>query len=506
MLPTNILVMEGEGATRNIVGDVLGKMGHRVWCAESGERGLDLFSQGLFDVVLSSVNLPGIDGIEAIRSMRSTDPTMVPVVMTSRRDQETAVRALECGVCGFLMKPFSHEDLRTKIEGALKERKRVVETRLLMGDLIQMRSNLEQRVATQERTLSRTERYLNQLLDAAPFAVLSTDTGGQVLTFNGVAEKMYGLTEGEAVGRPLTAVTGKAGPPDNGPVAGGATGGWKAQHVRRSGEGFPVLVRRRAIQDERDRSIAWLYVVEDSSDREQMEAQLLYAERLSLLGQLAPRVAHEFKTPLQLVLGHAELAVQWLADGDIEEARTSIGSIPPAVRKIMVLVRQMSNLGKPADTRPAELDLPAEIEKTLVPLRDLGAVKYCDVVEDYEDSVPRIVGDPAEIEQVFRNLIVNAAQAMEDTPRRVLSLRVYGSDDGEYVVAEVVDTGPGISSEHLEQVFNPFFTTKPEGEGTGLGLAVVKTILDRHGASVSVASAEGEGTHFTLRFRAVQTR
>ena len=504
MLPANILVVEDEKTTQRIVGDMLSHMGHKVWCVDTGEHGMDVFAQGLFDVVLSDVNLPGMDGIDAIRHMRVSDPTMIPIVMTSRRDQETAVRALECGVRRFLMKPFSLEDLKSKIDQALDERRRIVETRLLVGDLIRTRSDLQHKVVTQERTLTRTEQYLNYLLDAAPFGIMSTDKEGRVLTFNGVAEQMYGYLHDDVVGRHVSTVTGEDANFYTGVPAGDAPTERKGHHSRRGDEPFPVLVRSRGILDGRGECIAWLYVMEDLSERENMETQLLYAERLSLLGQLAPRVAHEFKTPLQLISGHAELALQWLEDGQVADARTSVESILPAVQKMMVLVRQMSNLGKPSEGATAALDLRAELEKTLTPLRDLGAVKYCEVVEQFDDVLPRVPGDPAQIEQVFRNLIVNAAQAMEETRKRVLTLGLRASADDMYVEAGIQDTGPGVPEEYLSQIFNPFFTTKPEGKGTGLGLSIVKTVLDRHGASIEVESRVGEGTRFAIRFPALR--
>jgi signal transduction histidine kinase len=110
------------------------------------------------------------------------------------------------------------------------------------------------------------------------------------------------------------------------------------------------------------------------------------------------------------------------------------------------------------------------------------------------------VGDPDQIEQALRNLVINAAQAMEGEPECRLDLEIRVSEDGASVQVLVEDTGCGVAHEDLELIFQPFYTTKSEGQGTGLGLPIVKTILDRHGGGISIDSAVGEGTTFPSRF------
>ncbi len=345
----------------------------------------------------------------------------------------------------------------------------------------------------QDRTLTRTERFLSHLLDAASFAVLSTDQQGSVLTFNAAAEKIYGRSRNEVAGSNISAIfpeEGEAFPPE----------GVRTKHTRKNGDVFPVLLRRSDIRDTDGREIAHLYVCEDLSAKEQMESQLEYAERLSLLGQLAPRIAHEFKTPIQVIMGNAELAASLLAADKPGKALESIAHIPDAAREMLELVQQMSNLGKPTKEALVTLDLREELDKTLVPLAQLGVIKYCKIVKEYEDPLPGIVADPGQIEQVFRNLLVNAAQAMETGGDRILTLHVKRSDEGRSVKVSVGDTGPGIPADMLEEIFHPFFTTTPVGKGTGLGLAIVKTIVERHLGDVSVTSEKGEGTCFTLLF------
>ena len=491
MTPVDILLVESGEEDREFMHRSLAAAGHAVQVAHRGEEGLKMFSSGVFDVVISEVDLAGMDGIEMIQSMHATDPALSPIVVSSSRKQETAVRALEAGARSFLSKPFSAEALCRRVDKAVRERRRLVNTQLLLGDLISHRSDLQVKVAERER-------YLNHLLDAAPFGILSTDVHGEVLTFNGHAERIYGRGQEDVVERPLADVFGMADFERIQLHSGDDPLAFKTQHLRECGQRFPVLVHCRSIKNETDRRIARLYVVEDRSEREEMESQLLYAERLSVLGQLAPRIAHEFKTPLQIISGTAELAMILLEEGQTAKVLKLAEGLLPAAEQMNDLVQQMLDLGKPEQSRQEEMDLGCEMEKILKGLEGLGVVKYCRIERIFDRDLPAVTGDPTQIEQVFRNLIVNAAQAVEESGRKELRLGVKALP--ECVEVRVEDSGPGITPENMKRIFQPFFTTKGERKGTGLGLPIVKNILDRHSASIEVDSKPGHGTSFVLKF------
>ncbi len=187
-------------------------------------------------------------------------------------------------------------------------------------------------------------------------------------------------------------------------------------------------------------------------------------------------------------------------DQDNRDAcREMMKSILPATEQMTVLVNQMLNLGKPTKSEILEIDLAGELDRIVSTLGHLGVVKYCQIERDFDPMLPPVSGDPAQIEQVFRNLIVNAAQAMEDSTRKELKLSLKPSTDHRAVEAVVYDTGGCIAAEHMDQIFQPFFTTKSEGKGTGLGLPIVKTIVDRHRGSIDVTSEVGRGTRIAVQ-------
>ena len=491
MYSAKILVVDDEPFIRNFVNQALTRQGHSVVLATSGAEGLALFQEDVFDLILTDVKMPDMDGIEMLRHIRKRDATVVAVVITALRDQQTAVRALECGVRDFLIKPFTLEELNEHVEHALDERDRIVENRLLIGDLMQTRSVLQKQLLEQDEKLSQTERYLNHLIDAAPFGVISTDKESVVLTFNDMAEKMYGYKCTEVLGRSVTQIFGDY-------FSTGYT-----THVRKDGRELPVLVHRQDIVNDQEEEIAHLYVLEDRSERELLESQLFQAERLSLLGQMAPRIAHEFKTPLQLVSGNTELTKTWLEQGNIEHALETLERILPATQQLLYMVQQMTNLGKPEQKRQEAMDLTQIIDGLLDTLQPLGVIKYCTIERRFASHVASIFGDPSQIEQIIRNLIVNAAQAMESSKKKVLTIVV--EEVADEICVTLQDTGHGIPKAKLEEIFQPFYTTKPEGKGTGLGLAIVRSMLKRHNADVQVESEEGVGTTFRLTFPIYQS-
>lgn len=490
----SVLLVDAGAESGLQLKELLGDWGHRVVTACSGEEGLARCGESLFDVIVVQMGLPDMDGVELIQRLCVVDPNAMSIAITSRTDQEIAVQVLEAGGRGLLVRPLTPESLKRQVARVLGERRRSVDSQLLLGDLLHGRADLQEKVAT-------GERYLRHLIDAAPFGILSTDREGRITTFNGRAQQLYGFAQEEIVGLPVARLF----PPEVWESAPSFDGVRPIRVRQRSkgGETFPALMHTRDVLDHRGRHIARLHVVEDLTEREQMETQLLHAERLSLLGQLAPRVAHEYKTPLQVIIGQVELAQMELEEGEIERAREYLREILPAIQQMTDLSQQMATLGKPVESKEEEIDLKKEVETILDSLKNLGVVKYCQIHREFAEDLPKIYGDASQIQQVLRNLIVNAAQVMEGTTRRELYLELEAAQGGNEVEVAVRDAGPGIPEEHLDKIFQPFFTTKPEGKGTGLGLAIVRTIVDRHRGDIVVESEPGEGTCFRLFFPAL---
>lgn len=227
-------------------------------------------------------------------------------------------------------------------------------------------------------------------------------------------------------------------------------------------------------------------------DRARLQEQVRHADRLATIGQLAAGVAHELNEPLGNVLGFAQLAGK--TPGLPEGARSDIEKIIKASLYAREIIKQLMFFSRQAPSRKTDV-LMGDIVRDALSLLESRCAKADIVVEtDIGDTLAPLSADPAQLQQVLVNLLVNAIQAMPRGGR----LRVTVSSVGAGTRLVVGDSGIGIPADQLDSIFVPFFTTKEVGQGTGLGLAVVHGIVTSHGGTVTVQSRLGRGTTFEV--------
>jgi len=258
------------------------------------------------------------------------------------------------------------------------------------------------------------------------------------------------------------------------------------------GEG-PFLKEERSLLDAIAREIAVIIERrEAAAERERLHEQLLHADRLATIGELAAGVAHELNEPLGAVLGFAQLARKHThlpdpADQDIKKIESAALQARGIVRKLMVFARQ-------TPPRKTRVNINQLVEDGLYLLEARCAKSRIEVIRMLEEKLPDVVADSSQLQQVLVNLVVNAIQAMPDGGR----LTITTHHSGSAAVLRVEDTGLGMSAEVRKRIFLPFFTTKDINEGTGLGLAVAHGIVSAHGGRISVKSRPGQGSCFEV--------
>lgn len=242
----------------------------------------------------------------------------------------------------------------------------------------------------------------------------------------------------------------------------------------------------------------------DVSDRIALQAQLAHADRLVTMGTLAAGLAHELRGPLTYISGNLVLLEESIAELDgatFEDARSELLEMlhdsktgAKSMEEIVAGVRTFSRSG---DLDPVEVDLVRVIETA----RRIAhsEIKYRATLEVELGDLPTVRGREGQLGQVFLNLLVNAAQALEkgDSSNNRIAVRASSSDT--HVVVEISDTGCGIERANLERVFDAFFTTKPPSTGTGLGLHICRQIVRDHGGSLRLESEVGVGSTFTVQ-------
>jgi two-component system NtrC family sensor kinase len=235
----------------------------------------------------------------------------------------------------------------------------------------------------------------------------------------------------------------------------------------------------------------WIVVIEDITDRASLEEQLRVSEKMAAIGLLAAGVAHEVNTPLT---GISSFTQMLLDKADPTDPKTQLlEKIEQQTFRAAKIVNSLLNLARPSEGEAAPLDVNAVISDVLSLLEHQFRGSRIQVRRDLAPSAP-IRGFEYQLQQVFLNLFLNARDAM---PKGGW-LSVSTSASGDTVTVEVADTGSGIPSEHISRIYDPFFTTKADGRGTGLGLSVTYGIVQEHAGTLTCESVVGQGTRFVL--------
>lgn len=258
------------------------------------------------------------------------------------------------------------------------------------------------------------------------------------------------------------------------------------------------LLRLKALRDARERQ-------RDELSRELARRvdELVRADRLATLGTLAGAVGHELGNLAQgFALGLD--AVERAATEALPPPPDALAALRRAFEGVTLHAAQLLSLGRPGADRAALLDLGATLDGVLDTLRSVGRLRDVQVEVDLDPELPCALANPTRVEQVLTNLVTNAADALQEVSDRPKVLRVAARPGpAGRLSCTVTDNGPGMSPERLARIFEPYFTTKPPGRGTGLGLPVVRQIVESYGSELRVESAPGAGSSFTFELPAM---
>ncbi|MDQ7842354.1 MAG: cache domain-containing protein [Armatimonadota bacterium] len=234
----------------------------------------------------------------------------------------------------------------------------------------------------------------------------------------------------------------------------------------------------------------------DERLKEAARRRMMESERLAVIGQLAAGVAHELNNPLQGIVTYAHLLLERTPAAD--PARDALQKIAAQADRCREIIRSLLDFSRPRKPQLRPTNLNTVLRECLGLVERQALFHNITVVTDFAPDLPEAILDPAQVQQVFMNLIINAAEAMGGAG--TLTLVTRADPAGGMVEARVTDTGHGIAPEDLDRIFDPFFTTKGIGHGTGLGLSISYGIVKEHRGTIAVESEVGRGTTFTVRF------
>jgi PAS domain S-box-containing protein len=346
--------------------------------------------------------------------------------------------------------------------------------------------------------IERLRQFSDSVVESLSDGLLVVDLDDRVLRWNRRLEALIGLERGRAVGRRLPAIFDKVFLDSLYAARREAPDGvtlYRLPLVPSHGESrTPLLVNAGVapFQTADGVKAGWIVVLEDITDRANLEEQLRLSEKMAAIGLLAAGVAHEVNTPLTGISSFTQMLLDRAEPGD---PRTQLlEKIERQTFRAAKIVNSLLNLARPANGDAGPVDIHAVIGDVLSLLEHQFRSSRVQVRKELTSPAPIVRGVEYKLQQVFLNLFLNARDAM---PRGGW-LTVSSHLDGAHAVVELADTGIGIPAEHLARIYDPFFTTKPDGRGTGLGLSVTYGIVQEHGGVLSCESAPGQGTRFKL--------
>jgi len=247
--------------------------------------------------------------------------------------------------------------------------------------------------------------------------------------------------------------------------------------------------------------VQWYGVATDIEDRkraEQLQADLAHTNRVSMLGELAASISHELKQPISAAVMDAQASLRWLNrdQPDLDQARRATAAIVKDGRLAVDIIDRLRSLYKKTPPQREPVDVDEMIGEMVLLLRSEANEYAVSIRTDLAADLPKITADRVQLQQVLMNLMLNGIEAMKETGG-VLTVKT-ARGEGSQVLISVSDTGVGLPPEKAGEIFNAFFTTKPHG--SGMGLAISRSIVESHGGRLWAASNDGRGAtfHFTL--------
>ncbi|PYP86085.1 MAG: hypothetical protein DMF61_14720 [Blastocatellia bacterium AA13] len=355
--------------------------------------------------------------------------------------------------------------------------------------------------------LARLKEFSENIIESVSVGILVVDMSAEITTWNTALEQIFGISREQAVGRLIGDVVSFDLIETIQSAMG--TGGWDAREVRQiykysalTDDGRPRVLNLVIAPFEAARGVVTgtLIVIENVTERAQLEQQLLEREKLSSIGLLAAGVAHEVNTPLAGISSYAQMLLQQVSDRDPNHLL--LEKIHMQTVRASGIVNNLLNFSRMGDAQFREVDINRVLDDTLQLLEPQLRSSDIQIRRINGEDLPLAWANASKLQQVFMNLILNARDAMP--VGGTLSIHT-GALDGSLVL-DFKDSGMGIAPENIARIYDPFFTTKEVGRGTGLGLALSYGIIQEHGGRIFVESKPGEGAHFTIKLPTAMSR
>ncbi len=507
-----ILIVDDNKAHIELLLNVLENAGFTVLMANNGERAVEIAEYALPNVILLDVLMPKMDGFETCRRLKINALTQdIPVIfLTAAAKKGDKVKGLSVGAVDYITIPIESEEVLARVNIHLRLRnltKSLKEQNEHLEKEISKRKRLEQERKQAEQKI----REQAALLDITTDAILVRDLDHQIQFWNKGAEYLYGWKTNEAIGKNANELLYRQetlSQLQDIQTSLSEHGSWQGElsQVHKDGKEIIVASRWALMQDDQGEPKSIVTVNTDITEKKQLEAQFLQAQRMESLGTLASGIAHDLNNALTPMMMTVQLLETQLFD---KQGKQWLSILENNVRRAADLVKQVLWFSRGHEVNFTTLQvrhLILEVEQ-IVRQTFPKAIDLC--VDIPTANLWTISGDATQLHQALMNLCINARDAMpEGGVLRIFAKNMwidtqqvrknFDAKVGPYVAITVSDNGTGISKEIIDRIFEPFFTTKELGQGTGLGLSTVMGIVKSHGGFVNVVSEIRKGTEFQV--------
>lgn len=556
----DILIVEDDYISRNMLKKIISGMGHNIVEAEDGQLAWDLLQRRIIQVIITDWMMPGMDGLQLCRNIREApfDRYVYIIVLTAKDRKADLVEVFQSGADDYIPKPFDPEELKARVLTGL----RVID--------------LEERHRRMQGTLVESRNKLRIVIDALEEEIFAIDRDFIVHTANSAMCKKIEIKPDEIIGKKccesrrykvdhLKSCVDEVF--EKGIVQ-------SMMHTNQDKNGLTIYqqISCLPVKNETNEVVQVVVVSNDVSEiyrkkeeidalnrrlmesTEQLEAknrklesalkqlqttqsQMMHSEKMASIGQLAAGVAHEINNPTGFVSSNLKTLNDYKKDLsglirkyhefmetleqsdinasisneinqyinklrqyekeiDIDYIMADIGDLindcNDGTERIKKIVTDLKDFAHPGEDKIKCVDVNQGLRSTLNVVNN--EIKYKAVVETEYGDISTVKGYPQQLNQVFMNILVNAAQAIDKEGH--IFIKTATVDDKVEVV--IRDTGCGIAPEDLSKIFDPFFTTKEVGKGTGLGMNIAYNIIQKHNGTIDVQSEVGKGTTFTI--------
>ncbi len=489
---SRILIVDDEENIRFSYKNILTAAGYEVDVAAHLIDARAILKANEFDVaIIDRILADGQNGIDIVKYIREVQPFCEPVMMSGYPTFGSAAETLQFEGFAYLTKPVKQKELCEVVAKAVSKNKA-------------------------KKDSGHSKNVFQSIFHSSPNAIAVCDLSGCTRFVNPSFIRIFGYDKEEITGKYIDYVPAWDQAKTESEIADLCMGKFvlerETQRLTKNGQLIDVTINQSVCRDSQGKATDILFIIRDVTDKRDIEKQFQHAQKMESIGTLAGGIAHEFNNILMLAMGRAELSMMDMPEGS--RARKNLEIILKAGARARDLTGQILGFSRQTEQKQKPVKISMIIKESFKLLK-AGLPDSIKIKQNINTNCGTILADPSLIHQLIINLCTNAYHSMREKGG-ILEVNLQNVNfksrnslinlaPGPYLQLTVSDTGKGMDKDTMDHIFEPYFTTKAVGEGTGLGLSMVHKLIKNHGGAISVASEVGKGSTFQVYFPRIKS-